>query len=272
MADSVRKAPAVLIANEIEHLLSSGSTGVLVTIIDGLEEVGAKLLVDDSGRVTGGFTDSRLTDAAINFAPVFLASRDHTHSVRLSEIESDLTDLADVRLLFEKIQADARLVICGAGHVGASLAKFAALSGFQVTLIDDRDEFLNRERFAEQNIELIKAENWRDAVSEAIGDGAGVSLAIVTRGHSEDEQCLRAVVDIDLGYIGMIGSRRRTNIVLQRLRDDGIDGEKLRRVRAPVGLDIGAVTPEEVAIAILSEIIMERRGGKGGSMSAWRRE
>jgi xanthine dehydrogenase accessory factor len=73
-------------------------------------------------------------------------------------------------------------------------------------------------------------------------------------------------------YIGMIGSKRRTNIVLQRLRDTGVDEEKLRRVRAPVGLDIGAVTPEEVAVAILAEIVAERRGGEGGSLSSWRRE
>jgi xanthine dehydrogenase accessory factor len=109
-------------------------------------------------------------------------------------------------------------------------------------------------------------------VKAAVGNGRGVSVAIVTRGHSEDEQCLRAVIGIDVDYIGLIGSKRRTNIVLQRLSDGGVDAAKLQRVHAPVGLDIGAVTPEEVALAIMAEIVAVRRGGKGGPLSAWRRE
>jgi xanthine dehydrogenase accessory factor len=271
MADSDRKAQATSVANEIEQLLNAGRTGVLITIIDRAVEVGSKLLVDETGRVTGAFRDDYLTRTVINFTPFFLASRDEIRAYHLSEIVPNLQDSPDARLLFERIQPEARLVICGAGHVGAALAKFGAASGFQVALIDDRDQFLLRERFTASNIELIKAENWVDAVRRTISDGAGVSLAIVTRGHSEDEQCLRAAIDSPLDYVGMIGSKRRTNIVLQRLRNDGIDEEKLRRVRAPVGLDIGAITPEEVAVSILSEIIMERRGGKGGSLSTWRR-
>jgi xanthine dehydrogenase accessory factor len=144
--------------------------------------------------------------------------------------------------------------------------------GYRVRLIDDRAEFVTSDRFPEDNIELLVAQTWSDAVESAVGNGHGVAVAIVTRGHSEDEQCLRAVVSLDVDYVGLIGSKRRTNIVLQRLRENGADEERLERVRAPVGLDIGAVTPEEVALAIMAEIVGVRRGGKGGSLSAWRRE
>jgi xanthine dehydrogenase accessory factor len=139
-------------------------------------------------------------------------------------------------------------------------------------LIDDRAEFVTRERFPDERIQLIATENWTEALARAIGNGQGVSVAVVTRGHNEDEECMRAVIAAEADYIGLIGSKRRTNIVLERLRKARASDEQLARVRAPVGLDIGAVTPEEVALSILSEIVAERRGGKGGSLSAWRRE
>jgi xanthine dehydrogenase accessory factor len=138
-------------------------------------------------------------------------------------------------------------------------------------LIDDRAEFVRRELFPAPEIELVAAESWSEAVQSAIGNGHGVSVAIVTRGHSEDEQCLRAVMTVDADYVGLIGSKRRTNIVLQRLRESGAEKDRLEKVHAPVGLDIGAVTPEEVALAIMAEIVAVRRGGKGGSLSEWRR-
>src|SRR6266542_3609093 len=111
----------------------------------------------------------------------------------------------------------------------------------------------------------MAAGSWSEAVQAAVGNGHGVCVAIVTRGHSEDEQCLRAVMTVDADYVGLIGSKRRTNIVLQRLRESGAKEEKLAKVHAPVGLDIGAVTQEEVALAIMAEIVAARRGGRGGS-------
>ena len=114
-------------------------------------------------------------------------------------------------------------------------------------------------------------EGWERAVAQSVGRGRGVFVAVVTRGHNEDEECMRAVLAAGPDYVGMIGSRRRTNIVLGRLRESGFAEELLREVRAPVGLDIGAVTPEEVALAILAEIVARRRGGTGAPLSAWRR-
>jgi len=94
----------------------------------------------------------------------------------------------------------------------------------------------------------------------------------VTRGHNEDEQCMQVVVRANPDYVGLIGSKRRTSIVIERLREAGIPDEQLRKIHAPIGLDIGAVTPEEVALAILAEIVAERRGATGVSLSSWRRK
>ena len=120
-------------------------------------------------------------------------------------------------------------------------------------------------------IDLVAADDWQRAVRDAIGNGRGVSVAIVTRGHKQDEECLRAAIESKPDYVGMIGSKRRTNIVLDKLREEGADENELRKVRAPIGLDIGAVSPEEVALAILAEIVAERRGGLGAPLSSWRR-
>jgi xanthine dehydrogenase accessory factor len=204
----------------------------------------------------------------------FLSAREETRSLKVEDFAPTLSHFHGVQLLFERIVSEPRLVIAGAGHVGAALARLGAQIGYRVTLIDDRAEFLSRELFAapsEQGIALVAAEHWADAVREAIASGAGVSVAIVTRGHKQDEDCLRAAISANPTYVGMIGSKRRTNIVLDKLLEEGADAEQLKKVRAPIGLDIGAVSPEEVALAILAEIVAERRGGSGAALSSWRR-
>lgn len=269
-----------LIAAEVSRILQNGSFAVLVTIVEapvGLDVVGMKLLVESSGRRIGvleadGDNDGAALDAAVAAKAIsFLQSREDTRIFRVQEIAPELTPWGEAKLLFERLQAEPRLIICGAGHVGAALAQIATLLAYRTVLIDDRKEFLTREQFPQSSIELVQAKNWGDAVRLAVGNGRGVSVAIVTRGHSEDEECLRVVINLNPDYVGLIGSKRRTNIVLQRLRESGTSEELLRAVHAPVGLDIGAVTPEEVALAIMSEIVAVRRGGKGGGLSDWRR-
>jgi len=270
MSDSIRKG-SNLIAAAIRNALESGTLAVLATIIEAPAGVGSKLLVAESGDTTGDLSDVSLSTAVTGFASSFLESREEAQTLRVAEFAPELVAQADTKILFERIQPEPRIVICGAGHVGAALAKLASFAGYRTTLIDDRPEFVTRERFPDQLIELSAADGWAEGVRKAIGTGAGVSVAIVTRGHSEDEECLRSVMATNPDYVGLIGSKRRTNIVLERLRATGVDESKLMKVRAPVGLDIGAVTPEEVALAILAEIVAERRGGEGGSLSAWRR-
>jgi|ERR1043166_511807 xanthine dehydrogenase accessory factor len=268
-------AQSKLIAEAVSETLQQNFTAALATLIDGPANIGAKLLVREAGAsasLAGSLGDAALDLAVRAQAWQFLESKADIRVVQVKEFAPELTEWSAAKILFERIQAEPRLVICGAGHVGASLARLANQLGYRATLIDDRAEFVSREHFPESNIELVAAEDWSAAVQTAVGNGHGVSLAIVTRGHSEDERCLRAAIAIDVNYIGLIGSKRRTNIVLQRLRDSGAGEERLAKVHAPVGLDIGAVTPEEVALAIMAEIVAVRRGGKGGSLSEWRRK
>jgi len=266
-----------LIAERISQLLQDGSVAALATLIatsTSAGRVGAKLLIENptaqqTGRGTLG--DESLDLAVIEHTPRFLESRVETLLLHVSEFAPLLPDWSDTQILFERVQQEPRLVICGAGHVGASLARLSVLMGYRATLIDDRAEFIRRELFLDERIDLLAAASWSEAVRSAVGDGRGVYVAVVTRGHSEDEQCMRAIIGTRADYIGLIGSKRRTKIVLQRLRDNGAEESFLENVRAPIGLDIGAVTPEEVALAIMAEIVAVRRGGTGGPLSAWRR-
>lgn len=266
-----------LIAERISQLLQDGSAAALATLIDpatSAGKVGTKLLVEKSAAPEmpiGSLGNEALDLAVIEHANRFLATRAETIVFHVREFAPSLTEWGEAQILFERVQQEPRLVICGAGHVGASLARLSALMGYRATLIDDRAEFVRRELFPDERIELMATDSWSETVGNAVGDGRGVYVAVVTRGHSEDEQCMRAIIGTGADYIGLIGSKRRTNIVLQRLRENGASERILEKIRAPIGLDIGAVTPEEVALAIMSEIVALRRGGKGGSLSAWRR-
>lgn len=269
------KAQANLLAEAVSQTLAENSSATLATLIEavGLPQVnvGSKLLVRETATTAGTLGDAELDRVVADEAARFMDSRADTRVLQVKEFAPELTSWSEAKILFERIQAEPRLVICGAGHVGASLAKLASMMGYRATLIDDRAEFVTRQSFPEKNIELVAAGNWSEAVRAAVDKGHGVSVAIVTRGHSEDEQCLRAVIAVETDYVGLIGSKRRTNIVLQRLRESGAPVERLEKVHAPVGLDIGAITPEEVALAIMAEVVAVRRGGKGASLSEWRR-
>ena len=266
-----KSASPFSIAQIVARLLEDGDTAALTTLIEAPTNVGAKLLIEDSGELTGSLGGDALDAAVVLQSVTFLNSKQETQVFQVKEFAPALTELGNAQVLFERIQPEPRLVICGAGHVGAALANLASLLGYSSTLIDDRAEFVTRDRFPDPRMELRAAEKWFDAVSEAIGNGHGVSVAVVTRGHSEDEACMRAITLGNVDYVGLIGSKRRAKIVLERLRANGADEDKLKKVHAPIGLDIGAVTPEEVALAIMAEIVAVRRGGRGGSLSEWRR-
>lgn len=261
-----------LLTEAITRVIRDSSIAALATLVAARHGVGSKLLLDETGARLGSLGDSALDEAAARHALLFLASRAEAGIFNVDEFADQLTGWSDARVMFERVEPEPRLVICGAGHVGASLARLASFTGYRTTLVDDRADFVSRERFPDQYVELVAAENWTSALREVIGKGRGVSVAIVTRGHNEDEECLRATLSAGPDYVGLIGSKRRTNIVLERLRQGGMAEERLRQVRAPIGLDIGAVSPEEVALSILAEIVAGRRGGSGKPLSAWRRK
>lgn len=156
------------------------------------------------------------------------------------------------------------LLIAGAGHIAVPLARMAAMLGFRVAVLDDRPMFANEERFPEA--EEVIAAPFGEALSGYSFDNQ-TYVAIMTRGHAHDLECLVEVLDKPAAYIGMIGSRRRVRGVLDMVRERDIPEELLARVHAPIGLGIGAVTPEEIALSVMAEVVKAKRGGTGRSLS-----
>src|ERR1044071_3372409 len=169
----------------IEQLLERGEIALVVTKVSGPGNIGAKLLIQKDGATAGSLGDTLLDSIVVDQAARFLSSHDETRLFSVSDFAPDFPSARETSLLFERLQPAPRLVVCGAGHVGASLARLAAFAGYQTTLIDDRAEFVKRERFPEEQIELLVADDLGAAVREAIGNGRGVSVAVVTRGHNE---------------------------------------------------------------------------------------
>jgi len=156
------------------------------------------------------------------------------------------------------------LIIAGGGHIAVPLAKFGTMMGFRVVVVDDRPAFANRERFPEAD-EVIEADFGETLSTYPLDDQT--YIAIMTRGHSHDMECLLQVIESPVAYIGMIGSRRRVRGVLDLVKAEGYSEEALARVHAPIGLDIGAQTPEEIALSVMAEVVRARRGGSGGPLS-----
>ena len=163
-------------------------------------------------------------------------------------------------IFFEVIMPKDTLLIVGGGHCGRALAKMASLLDFSIIICDDREEFIKTEDFDFPNIEqtLHLPANFEGL---PIPD-ENTYVALVSKGFVTDEAALRRVLETPAAYIGMIGSRRKRDVVFENLRKDGISEETLARVHSPIGLNIGAETPEEIAVSILAEIIQERTGDK----------
>ena len=157
------------------------------------------------------------------------------------------------------------LVIVGAGHIALPMARMGAGLGFRVWVLDDRPDFATRERFPEA-YRVLRAD-FSDPFKDVPVRG-GTHILLVTRGHRYDYDCLVRVLRHDPApaYIGMIGSRRRVRATFAQLLEDGIPRSRLADIHAPVGLDIGAETPEEIAVAVAAELVKVRRGGTGASL------
>lgn len=195
-----------------------------------------------------------------------IASRRH-HLARLA------VSNGHVEVFIEVQQRPLDLIIVGAGHIAQPLCQIGAMCDFRVTVIDDRPQYARRDRFP-QAAEVIAAP-MAETLREWLGQGRlgpDTYVVLVTRGHQHDIDCLLEILDAPLAYIGMIGSRRRVTAVFQLLSEEkGIPAAKFDRVHAPIGLDIGAHTPAEIAVSIMAEIIKVRRGGTGISLSEQRR-
>ncbi len=177
-----------------------------------------------------------------------------------------LTTLTDGTELYVEVRRPVLdLVIVGAGHIARPMARIGADLGYRVWVLDDRPEFATRERFPDAHA-VVRAD-----FSDPFRDvplGSATHILLVTRGHRYDYDCLVRALRVDPlpAYVGMIGSRRRVRATFVQLLRDGIERERLGAIHAPVGLDIGAETPEEIAVAVAAELVKIRRGGSGASL------
>ncbi len=224
---------------------------------------GSRLLVERSGDRMGSLGDESLDGLVAEYASRAF-ERHATETVYLGESGLTARSIAGATSVYvEVVEAKPVFLVVGAGHIGRSLVKLADFLDFYVAVIDDREDFANEERLPEAD-EVICDDY--EAALDRFAINSGTAIVMVTRGHKQDELALRRCLGRGAAYVGMIGSKRRTATVLQHLRDEGFDPAELANVRTPIGLDIGAETPEEIAISIMAEVILLRRGGKGGPM------
>ncbi|MFN8598996.1 MAG: XdhC family protein [Candidatus Binatia bacterium] len=220
--------------------------------------VGRKTVVDERGVQSLPLGEAALDGAAVERALQALACGDAG--------EADAGD--GIALFVEPLVTAPELVIVGAGHVGQALARVAPAAGFTVTVLDDRPSFANPVRLPDAR--SIVVADPRTALAELPTRGPR-AIVLVTRGHRLDAECLRVALGLDAFYLGMIGSRRRVRRILEHLEEEGADRERVAAVHAPIGLDIGAETPGEIAVSIVAEMVNVRRRGKAAAVALSRR-
>ena len=249
MSVQTRSASAALDeARAVLDALEAGRSIAVLTAFEG-DHAGARLLVDDE-RVDGSLGSARLDALAPEAAHAALAAPTHT---------AETITLDGVRLLLEVHRTLPRLYVVGAGHISMPLARIARIAGFDVTVLDDREEFADATRF-ENGVDVHRIDLARPF--ERARPDARAYVVLVTRAHAHDFDLLRELLRAEPlpHYIGMIGSRRRVRAAFGALLDEGVPRDRLARVRAPLGLDIGAQTPEEIAVSVVAEMIAVRRG------------
>lgn len=246
--------------------LTRGEEAALVTIISAKgstpQRVGAKMLVFADGRMIGTIGGGCYENDA------FWKAREVLHTRKPVTLKYELADDfaeenglvcgGQMEVFIEPVEPSPVLFVFGAGHVGFYLARLAHEAGFQVTVVDDREKFANRARFPDAtNVIVDDIPAW---LARAVMPESSYAV-IVTRGHRNDLDALRALAPKALRYLGLIGSRAKVARIYDALLDEGrVEREALARVHAPIGLDIGAVTPQEIAVSILAELIAVRRG------------
>lgn len=252
------------IFEEIANLKRHGRRAALATIVNVRGSIpsvaAAKMLVLEDGSILGTVGGGCVEgDVRRGAQEVLRDEKPRTFTFNLDQTPDDDTGLVcggSLQVFVEPILPSPPLYIFGAGHVGLALSKVASLAGFEVTVVDDREPFANRERFPEAH--QVVCADWDSALNQ-LTPPESAFLAIVTRGHRHDMRVLRWALETPARYIGMIGSGRKVLAVFDQLAQEGVPRQQLERAYAPIGLEIGAVTPEEIAVSVVAELIGLRR-------------
>ena len=220
----------------------------------GMGQVGDKIRIDANGEAKGSLGDPARDAEAVE------SLRELIDFGRVKTLNTQ--DGAQVFL--EGFTTPAAVVVAGGGHISKSLAPIVKMMGLRLHVVDDRPEFANKERFPEADSVVVA--DYAEGVKQ-LDIRPNTSVVVATRGHREDDRALEAAVRSPAGYVGLVGSRRKTILIYEELLKNGIPLERLQSVHAPVGLDIGAKTPEEIALSIVAEIVAFREGRSGKGMT-----
>ncbi len=256
---------------EIVRLRRLGRKCALATIVEKRGSIpsyqSAKLLVRDDGSMIGTIGGGCVEAEVWNAAREAMESETPRHlSFNLGQdaaYDNGLICGGQLEVYVEPVLPAPRAFIFGAGHISRGLAQIAGLAGFDVAVVDDRETYANRERFP--NASEIHAAPYEE-VFPKLEINESAYIVIVTRGHRDDMRVLRWAVGTSARYIAMIGSRRKVVGVIRELEKEGVPAASFERVFAPMGLEIGAVSPEEIAVSVVAEMIAVRRNAS----SNWR--
>lgn len=249
---------------EIAKIRKDGKRAALATIVRVRGSIpsyeAAKILVRDDGS-TSGSIGGGCVEAEVVLAAQKAMSEEKSRLLSFDLTEEDIEHSGLVcggtlEVFVEPILAPPTLFIFGAGHVSRAISKVATLAGFQTIVIDDRPDYASAKRFPEA-VEII-ADYFENAFVR-VRPTESSYLVIVTRGHKEDYTVLRWAIRTPARYIGLIGSKRKIRTLYERLEEEGFEPEHFKRITAPIGLDIGAITAEEIAVSFVAEIIAVRR-------------
>ena len=252
----------------IARLRRRGEKAVLATIVStegsAPRKESAKMLVTADGKIKGTIGGGAIEHQAYQEALKMIDGNEsklaHYELTNADASKEGMTCGGIVDVFLEPIKPLPSLIIFGGGHISFFLARIGKMVDFRVTIIDDRPEFANPERFPEADETICED---LATVMNKLEINSSSYIVIVTRGHQNDEQVLQWAAKTNAGYLGMIGSKRKIKTSYAYLKTKGITQEQLDRVHSPIGLAIGAETPEEIAVAIMAEIIQIRRQGTG---------
>lgn len=250
-------APVLPMVSRIVGAYDGSSSVALATLLKPSQnkgKIGDKLFIGQDGGVSGSLGDL-LRDREVADALQGLADYG-----RIKQLVT--RDGSEV--FMEGYTTPPAVIIAGGGHIGKALAPLVKMLGLRLHVVDDRPEFASKERFPEADSVIVA--DYAEGLNQ-LDIRPNSAVVVATRGHREDDLALEAAVRSPAGYVGLVGSRRKTILIHQELLKHGIPLEKLKTVHAPIGLDIGAKTPEEIALSIVSEIVAFREGRSGKPMT-----